>query len=218
MWSSRTAISRTRSTTAASTTAISMRCAAHCGSSRRPIWCSISSAIISAKTTTARASRSSCSTAMPPPFWAARPIGWSSRRPAATPRWVPPCPHASCSRYELVNAQIQLNGDQDRWFLRGFVQNLFENDAITGQYLTDPSSNLFTNVLYRRAEPLRHSRGLQILKGRGTDDSKRALINRRSGHSFARNTSVFRCTQGHRFNANRLQEPAGASCTPNGTT
>ncbi len=56
--------------------------------------------------------------------------------------------------YELVNAQIQLNGDQDAWFVRGFVQNLFDNDAITGQYLTDPSSGLFTNVF--TVEPRRY--------------------------------------------------------------
>ncbi len=56
--------------------------------------------------------------------------------------------------YELVNAQVQLNGDQDRWFVRGFVQNLFDNNAITGQYLTDPSSGLFTNVF--TVEPRRY--------------------------------------------------------------
>ena len=56
--------------------------------------------------------------------------------------------------YELVNAQVQLNGDQDKWFVRGFVQNLFDNNAITGQYLTDPSSGLFTNVF--TVEPRRY--------------------------------------------------------------
>jgi outer membrane receptor protein involved in Fe transport len=48
--------------------------------------------------------------------------------------------------YEVVNAQIQLNGKDDRWFARAFVQNLTKNDAITGQYVTDQSSGLFTNV------------------------------------------------------------------------
>ena len=56
--------------------------------------------------------------------------------------------------YALANAQIQLNGDQDKWFVRGFVQNLFDNNAITGQYLTDPSSGLFTNVF--TVEPRRY--------------------------------------------------------------
>jgi iron complex outermembrane recepter protein len=48
--------------------------------------------------------------------------------------------------YDIVNAQIQLNGPGDRWFVRGFIQNLTGNDAITGQYVTDQSSGLFTNV------------------------------------------------------------------------
>lgn len=48
--------------------------------------------------------------------------------------------------YEIVNAQIQLNGAEDRWFVRGFVQNLFDSNPITGLYVTDQSSGLFTNV------------------------------------------------------------------------
>jgi iron complex outermembrane receptor protein len=48
--------------------------------------------------------------------------------------------------YEVVNAQIQVNGKDERWFARAFVQNLTANDAITGQYVTDQSSGLFTNV------------------------------------------------------------------------
>ncbi len=56
--------------------------------------------------------------------------------------------------YEVVNAQLQLNGADDRWFLRAFVQNLTDNDAITGQYVTDQSSGLFTNVF--TIEPRRY--------------------------------------------------------------
>ncbi|HYN46661.1 MAG TPA: TonB-dependent receptor [Allosphingosinicella sp.] len=48
--------------------------------------------------------------------------------------------------YEIINAQIQLNGRNDRWFVRAFVQNLTDNDAITGLYVTDQSSGLFTNA------------------------------------------------------------------------
>ena len=48
--------------------------------------------------------------------------------------------------YGILNAQIQLNGRDDRWFLRAFVQNLTDNNAITGLYVTDQSSGLFTNV------------------------------------------------------------------------
>jgi outer membrane receptor protein involved in Fe transport len=56
--------------------------------------------------------------------------------------------------YEVINAQIQVNGRDDRWFARAFVQNLTNNDAITGQYVTDQSSGLFTNVF--TLEPRRY--------------------------------------------------------------
>ena len=45
-----------------------------------------------------------------------------------------------------ANAQIQLNGADDRWFVRGFVQNIFDSDSVTGLYVTDASSGLFTNI------------------------------------------------------------------------
>ncbi|AEG51047.1 TonB-dependent receptor [Sphingobium chlorophenolicum L-1] len=47
--------------------------------------------------------------------------------------------------YEVVNAQAQLNGQDDKWFVRAFVQNLTANNAITGQYVSDPASGLYTN-------------------------------------------------------------------------
>ncbi len=56
--------------------------------------------------------------------------------------------------YEVVNAQVQLNGPGERFYLRGFVQNLTKNDAITGQYVTDQSSGLFTNIF--TVEPRRY--------------------------------------------------------------
>ena len=56
--------------------------------------------------------------------------------------------------YEVVNAQVQLNGADDRWFVRAFVQNLTKNNAITGQYVTDQSTGLFTNVF--TLEPRRY--------------------------------------------------------------
>ena len=45
-----------------------------------------------------------------------------------------------------ANAQIQLNSADDRWFVRGFVQNIFDSNSVTGLYLTDASSGLFTNI------------------------------------------------------------------------
>jgi outer membrane receptor protein involved in Fe transport len=56
--------------------------------------------------------------------------------------------------YDQVNMQVQLNGGNGRWFVRGFVQNLTNNNAITGQYVTDPSSGLFTNIF--TLEPRRY--------------------------------------------------------------
>ncbi|HEU0043670.1 TonB-dependent receptor [Sphingomonas sp.] len=56
--------------------------------------------------------------------------------------------------YEVVNISVQLNAPDDRYFLRGFVQNLTGNDAITGQYVTDASTGLFTNVF--TLEPRRY--------------------------------------------------------------
>ena len=56
--------------------------------------------------------------------------------------------------YEVANAQVQLNGADDRWFVRGFIQNIFDNNATTGLYLTDQSSGLFTNIF--TLEPRRY--------------------------------------------------------------
>ena len=56
--------------------------------------------------------------------------------------------------YEIMSAQLQFNSPDNRWFIRGFVQNAFNSDAITGQYVTDPSSGLFTNIF--TLEPRRY--------------------------------------------------------------
>lgn len=48
--------------------------------------------------------------------------------------------------YIQLNAQVQLDGPDHKWYLRAFVENLTNNNAITGEYVTDQSSGLFTNV------------------------------------------------------------------------
>jgi iron complex outermembrane recepter protein len=58
------------------------------------------------------------------------------------------------SGYAQANAQIQLNGDADKWYVRGFIQNIFNNNATTGLYVTDQSSGLFTNIF--TLEPRRY--------------------------------------------------------------
>ncbi|AEG48375.1 TonB-dependent receptor [Sphingobium chlorophenolicum L-1] len=56
--------------------------------------------------------------------------------------------------YVIVNAQMQLNGRDDRWFARAFVQNLTNSNAITGLYVSDQPSGLFTNIF--TLEPRRY--------------------------------------------------------------
>jgi outer membrane receptor protein involved in Fe transport len=56
--------------------------------------------------------------------------------------------------YMVMNAQVQLNGVDDRWFIRGFIQNIGNNSAITGLYSTDQSSGNFTNIF--TLEPRRY--------------------------------------------------------------
>ncbi len=48
--------------------------------------------------------------------------------------------------WDVINAQVQLTGKDERWFARAFVQNIEDDDNITGIYSTDPTSAFFTNV------------------------------------------------------------------------
>lgn len=56
--------------------------------------------------------------------------------------------------FSQINAQIELDGPKKAWFVRGWVQNLTNNDAITGLYVTDQSSGNYTNVF--TLEPRRY--------------------------------------------------------------
>jgi iron complex outermembrane recepter protein len=56
--------------------------------------------------------------------------------------------------YAQANAQIQINGKDDRWFARAYIQNIFDSSAVTGHYNTDQSSGLFTNIF--TLEPRRY--------------------------------------------------------------
>ena len=58
------------------------------------------------------------------------------------------------SSFTQVNAQIQLDGANKKWYLRAWVQNLTKNTAITGLYVTDQSSGLYSNVF--TLEPQRY--------------------------------------------------------------
>jgi iron complex outermembrane recepter protein len=48
--------------------------------------------------------------------------------------------------YKIANAQIMVSGPEDKFYARAFVANMFDTDAVTGKYITDPSSGLFTNI------------------------------------------------------------------------
>ncbi|MDP3549507.1 MAG: TonB-dependent receptor [Novosphingobium sp.] len=56
--------------------------------------------------------------------------------------------------YTQVNAQLQLDGPENKWFLRGFIQNVGNSNPITGLYITDQSSGNFTNIF--TLEPRRY--------------------------------------------------------------
>ncbi len=56
--------------------------------------------------------------------------------------------------FTQINAQIQLDGPESKWFVRGFIQNVTNNNSITGQYVTDQSTGLFTNAF--TLEPRRY--------------------------------------------------------------
>lgn len=56
--------------------------------------------------------------------------------------------------YTQLNAQLQLNGPNDNFFVRGFIQNIENSSAITGLQVTDAASGLFTNAF--TLEPRRY--------------------------------------------------------------
>lgn len=56
--------------------------------------------------------------------------------------------------YAQVNAQLQLNGPDDKWYVKGFIQNVFNSASVTGLYITDQSSGNYTNIF--TLEPRRY--------------------------------------------------------------
>ncbi len=53
-----------------------------------------------------------------------------------------------------ANAQVQLDGIDSRWFVRAYIQNIFDTSSITGLYVTDQSSGNYTNIF--TLEPRRY--------------------------------------------------------------
>ena len=56
--------------------------------------------------------------------------------------------------WDNINAQVTLSPDSDRWYARAFVQNLNDDDNITGMYLDPAAVGLSTNVFLM--EPRRY--------------------------------------------------------------
>jgi outer membrane receptor protein involved in Fe transport len=56
--------------------------------------------------------------------------------------------------FTQMNAQLQLDGPDKKWFIRGFIQNITNGNDVTGLYVTDQSSGNFTNVF--TLEPRRY--------------------------------------------------------------
>jgi iron complex outermembrane recepter protein len=48
--------------------------------------------------------------------------------------------------YDVANADIQLNAPENAWYARAWVKNIFDKNNMTGEYLTDATSGLFTNA------------------------------------------------------------------------
>jgi iron complex outermembrane recepter protein len=48
--------------------------------------------------------------------------------------------------WDTMNGQIQLNAPDNAWYVRVFATNIFDKRNPTGEYLTDPTSALYTNL------------------------------------------------------------------------
>ncbi|HLY06396.1 MAG TPA: TonB-dependent receptor [Rhizomicrobium sp.] len=48
--------------------------------------------------------------------------------------------------WNTMNALLTLNSPDGKWYVQGFVKNIFDNSNITGLYLTSSSSGLYTNA------------------------------------------------------------------------
>lgn len=56
--------------------------------------------------------------------------------------------------YSQINAQLQLNAPDSRWYVRAFVKNLANSSAITGMAVADQTQGLVTNLFL--LEPRRY--------------------------------------------------------------
>jgi outer membrane receptor protein involved in Fe transport len=50
--------------------------------------------------------------------------------------------------YGNMNATLTLNAPDNKWFVQAFIKNVFGTTALQGEYLTSPTSGLYTNGVY----------------------------------------------------------------------
>ncbi|WP_109356279.1 TonB-dependent receptor [Sphingorhabdus sp. EL138] len=48
--------------------------------------------------------------------------------------------------FTQVNASIQLNSADENWYVKGFIQNVFDSNSVTGIYTVGAASGLFNNI------------------------------------------------------------------------
>ena len=48
--------------------------------------------------------------------------------------------------WESTNFLLTFSAPNDQWYIQGFVKNAFDEDSITGEYLTSSTSGLYTNA------------------------------------------------------------------------
>jgi iron complex outermembrane recepter protein len=64
------------------------------------------------------------------------------------------------SGFDIINAQITAVSPDGRFTVRAFVQNIENDQGLTGMYVTDPSSGMFTNIF--TTEPRRYGVALGL--------------------------------------------------------
>ncbi len=47
-----------------------------------------------------------------------------------------------------MNANLTLNAPDNKWYVQAFIKNVFNQSNIEGEYLTSPTSGLYTNAVY----------------------------------------------------------------------
>ncbi len=55
-------------------------------------------------------------------------------------------PSDKIKSWENTNLQLTFSAPEDSWYVQGYIKNVFNEDSITGEYLTSSTSGLYTNA------------------------------------------------------------------------